>query len=242
MKRAESSRLLLISNSIQHGRGFLDHVEPEMRDFLPPTEGILFIPFALFDRDAYAAAKVAARLKAMGYEVQSIHRASDPLRALQSAGAVFVGGGNTFRLLKNLQESGVMPAVRKRVVEGMPYIGSSAGAIVAWPTPKTTQDMPPGGAGSVEGLGLGDLPISPSYLDPDPASTHMGETQEERIQQFLEENEQTVVGLREGSFLRIERGSIVLKGSSGARIFRRCEAPIEVKPGAELRELLSAPS
>jgi len=241
MKRAESSRLLLISNSIQHGRGFLDHVEPEMRDFLPPTEGILFIPFALFDRDAYAA-KVAARLKAMGYEVQSIHRASDPLRALQSAGAVFVGGGNTFRLLKNLQESGVMPAVRKRVVEGMPYIGSSAGAIVACPTLKTTKDMPVVEPSSFEALGLVDFQISPHYLDPDPASTHMGETQEERIQQFLEENEQTVVGLREGSFLRIERGSIVLKGSSGARIFRRCEAPIEVKPGAELRELLSAPS
>ena len=241
MKLAETSRLLLISNSIQHGRGFLDHVEPEMRDFLPPNGGILFIPFALFDQDAYAA-KVSARLKAMGYEVQSIHRAGDPLRALQSAGAIFVGGGNTFRLLKSLQESGVMPAVRERVVEGMPYIGSSAGAIVACPTLKTTKDMPVVEPSSFEALGLVDFQISPHYLDPDPGSTHMGETQEERIQQFLEENEQTVVGLREGSFLRIERGSIVVKGSSGARIFRRGEAPIEVKPGAELRKLLSAPS
>src|SRR5262249_32457278 len=114
------------------------------------------------------------RLKAMGYEVQSIHRASDPLRALQSAGAVFVGGGNTFRLLKNLQESGVMPAVRKRVVEGMPYIGSTPGAVVGQPTPQRTKGTPRednegharGGAELVRGAGSGRLPDQPPLPRP----------------------------------------------------------------------------
>ena len=235
---ADLRRLLLISNSTQYGRGFLDHVESEMRDFLGPSQRILFVPFAMFDRDAYAD-KMRSRMSSMGLALESIHRVSDPLRAVESAEAVFVGGGNTFRLLKSLQESAVIPALRRRVAQGMPYIGSSAGSIVACPTLKTTKDMPVVEPSSFEALDLIDFQISPHYLDPDPGSTHMGETQEERIRQFLEENEESVVGLREGSFLRIEGDSITLKGSTGARIFRRGEEPVEARTGAELRPLLS---
>ncbi len=235
---ADLRRLLLISNSMQYGRGFLDHVESELRDFLAPNQRILFVPFAMFDRDAYAD-RVESRMSSMGLALESIHRVSDPVRAVEGAEAVFVGGGNTFRLLKSLQESGVIPALRRRVAQGMPYIGSSAGSIVACPTLKTTKDMPVVEPSSFEALDLIDFQISPHYLDPDPASTHMGETQEERIRQFLEENEESVVGLREGSFLRIEGGSITLKGSTGARVFRRGEEPVEARAGAELRPLLS---
>jgi len=235
---AGSRRLLLISNSTQHGRGFLDHVEPELRDFLGPARRVLFVPFALFDRDAYAE-KVRARLQEMDYSLEFLHRAADAGRAVASAEAVFVGGGNTFRLLKNLHDSGIMPALRKRVGEGMPYVGSSAGSIVACPTLKTTKDMPIVEPPSFQALGLVQFQISPHYLDPDPASTHMGETQEERIQQFLEENREPVIGLREGSFLRVERASIVLKGARAARIFRRGQQPVEIQPGSELRDILS---
>jgi len=235
---ADLKRLLLISNSTQYGRGFLDHVEAELRAFLARARTILFVPFAMFDRDAYAD-KVRSRISPMGLEVESIHRASDPLRAVEGAEAVFVGGGNTFRLLKSLQESGVIPALRRRVAQGMPYVGSSAGSIVACPTLKTTKDMPVVEPRSFEALGLIDFQISPHYLDPDPGSTHMGETQEERIRQFLEENEESVVGLREGSFLRVEGASVSLKGTTGARIFRRGAEPVEASAGAELRRLLS---
>jgi dipeptidase E len=91
---------------------------------------------------------------------------------------------------------------------------------------------------SFEALGLVDFQISPHYLDPDPASTHMGETQEERVLQFLEENDAVVIGLREGAMLRVEGESVALLGVSGARIFRCREKPVEVTPGAELRNLL----
>ena len=127
-----------------------------------------------------------------------------------------------------------MPAVRKRVVEGMPYIGSSAGAIVACPTLKTTKDMPVVEPSSFEALGLVDFQISPHYLDPDPGSTHMGETQEERIMQYLEENDRPVIGLREGTWIRVQHGAIHLRGSRTARVFRRGEQPVEVSPGTYL--------
>ncbi len=223
-------RILLISNSTQHGRDYLDHVETEILSLLGPARGLLFVPYALHDRDAYAA-RARERCLRMGLRLDSIHEASDPVQAVGRAEAIFIGGGNTFRLLDTLQRHDLMEPIRRRVREGVPYIGSSAGSNVAGPTIKTTKDMPIVQPASFEALGLVPFQISPHYVDPDPASLHMGETQEERILQFLEENDAMVVGLREGSFLRLEEGRAVLKGSLPARVFRRGHAPVEIPPG-----------
>jgi dipeptidase E len=225
--------LLLISSSTLYGQGYLDHVEDELRDFLNGFQEVVFIPFALYDREAYAA-KVRARLGRHGLAVESVHDHSAPRRLLDSAQSIFIGGGNTFRLLKALYDFDLLDVIRRKVWEGTPFIGSSAGSIVACPTLKTTKDMPVVQPPSFEGLGLVSFQISPHYLDPDPASTHMGETQEERILQYLEENDRPVVGLRETTWLRVRQGSIFLRGSTTARIFRRGEKPVEVPPGTNL--------
>ena len=235
-----SSRILLISNSTLHGRGYLDHVEDEIKAFLGPAKTVLFFPFALFDRDDYAA-KAKARFAAMGYPLESAHTAGNPQKAIDRADAIFIGGGNTFRLLKALQDVELLEPIRRKVKSGAPYIGSSAGSNVAGPTIKTTKDMPIVQPRSFDSLGLVPFQISPHYLDPGPNSTHMGETQEERILQFLEENETTVVGIREGAWLLIENGAVTLKGKTGARIFRRGQAPVEVTPGTEISQLVGAP-
>ncbi len=232
-----SGRLLLISNSTQHGRGYLDHVEAEIRDVLSAVHSLVFVPFAMFDRIAYAA-KTKARLETMGFAVGSLEGAANPRSSVERAEAIFVGGGNTFRLLKALQDLGLVDAIRRRVQAGMPYIGSSAGSIVAGPTLKTTKDMPIVQPASFEALALVDFQISPHYLDPDPASKHMGETQEERIQQFLEENDAPVVGLREGAFLRVENEEVVLGGAANARIFRRGRSPMEAQTGVRIDALI----
>lgn len=233
-------RILLISNSTVHGRGYLDHVETEIKTFLGPARRVLFFPFALFDCDGYAA-KAQSRFAAMGYSLESIHRAADALKAVADAEAFFIGGGNTFRLLKALQDLELLEPIRRKVRAGIPYIGSSAGSNVAGPTIKTTKDMPIVQPRSFDSLGLVRFQISPHYLDPDPASTHMGETQEERILQFLEENETPVLGMREGAWVIVEDGSVTLKGSSGARVFRHGHAPVEVAPGTEISELVGGP-
>jgi dipeptidase E len=129
------------SNSTLHGSGYLDHAEIEIRSFLGEVGEVLFIPFALYDRDAYAAT-AQVRFQQMGYEMKSIHTTVNPRGAARAAEAIFIGGGNTFRLLKALYDTDVLQAIRQRAAEGMPYIGSSAGANVAGPTIKTTKDMP----------------------------------------------------------------------------------------------------
>lgn len=234
----EIRRILLISNSTLYGGGYLDHAASEISDFLKNVTRVLFVPFALYDRDSYAAT-ARKRFAAMNYTLESVHMASDARKAISDAEAIFIGGGNTFRLLKALYDFDLLASISRRGKEGMPYIGSSAGANVARPTIKTTKDMPIVQPPSFDALGLVPFQISPHYLDPDPNSTHMGETQEERILQFLEENETSVAGLREGAMVRVEGGRAVLKGSSGARIFRKGQQPVEIKPGANLDDLLS---
>jgi len=230
-------RLLLVSNSTPYGSGYLDHIEDEIKDFLRNTTRTIFVPFAVHDRRAYAA-KTRERFHRMGFDLRSIHDVSNMRREINEADSIFVGGGNTFRLLKGLYDSELLAPIRESVAAGMPYIGSSAGSIVACPTLKTTKDMPVVQPPSFDALGLVPFQISPHYLDPDPTSTHMGETQEERITQFLEENTEAVVGLREGSLLRVQGNEVTLKGTRTARVFRCRQEPVEAAPGSILSKLL----
>jgi dipeptidase E len=170
----------------------------------------------------------------MGYELTSIHTAPNPKQVVKYAEAIFVGGGNTFRLLKALYDLNLIEPIGRRVAEGMPYIGSSAGSNIAAPTIKTTNDMPIVEPPSFDALNLIWFQINPHYLDADRNSTHMGETREQRLLQFHEENSTPVAAIREGAILRIENGVTMLKGSSGARIFRQGLEPVEAVPGDQL--------
>ncbi|HUR79751.1 MAG TPA: dipeptidase PepE [Thermoanaerobaculia bacterium] len=223
-------RLLLISSSNVHGYGYLDHAEPELRRLLSGVRSVSFVPFALQNHGAYTA-KVRDRLRLMGLEVTQVRGAAE----IHEAEAIFIGGGNTFRLLKRLYDDDLIDAIRKRVRnDGVPYIGSSAGTNVATLSIRTTNDMPIVYPPSFDALGLVNFQINPHYLDPDPDSTHKGETREERIREFHEENETPVVGLREGAMLRVEDDVITLVGDKPARIFRRGLEPEELPPGSRV--------
>lgn len=220
--------LLLISSSNVAGYGYLDHAEREIRRILEGRRRIAFIPFALSDHDAYTT-KVRERLGRMDLEVTQVHGREE----IESAEAIFVGGGNTFRLLEALYARDLLESIRSRVRDhDVPYIGSSAGTNMAMPTIRTTNDMPILYPRSFDALGLVSYHINPHYLDPDPNSTHKGETREERIREFLEENDSTVIGLREGTMLRVIDSVTTLLGDKNARVFRRGAEPEELAPGS----------
>ncbi|MGB3565483.1 MAG: dipeptidase PepE [Thermoanaerobaculia bacterium] len=230
-------RLLLLSSSKVHGSGYLDHCEDFVRDHFSDVDRVLFVPYAVRDRNRYAE-QVRSRFAAMGLEVESIHESQDPLAAAERAQAFFVGGGNTFRLLAELYDNHLLASIRQKVAAGTPYMGSSAGTNIACPTVRTTNDMPIVFPPSLDALGLVSFQINPHYLDTDPASVHQGESRETRIREFHEENEAPVVALREGALLVVDGSSITLHGDSGGRLFRRERETIELEAGARLDELV----
>jgi len=231
-------RLLLISSSAVHGSGYLEHCADRIVEHLDSVQTVLFVPYALHDHDAYAD-QVGQRLGEIGFALDSIHRAADPVAAVEKAEAVFIGGGNTFRLLKTLYDRGLVEPLRARARSGMPYMGSSAGSNVAGATIMTTNDMPIVYPPTFEALGLVSFQLNPHYVDPDPHSTHKGETRETRIREFLEENTTPVVGIREGALLVARGEDVRLAGRRGGRLFRRGHEPLELEDGTLLGPLLA---
>lgn len=233
-------RLLLLSNSSNYGEGYLEYPASAIRDFLgSAVKTVLFVPFAGV-RYSYAeyVAKVRERFEAMGYGLESVHDASDPHLAVSRAEAIVVGGGNTFHLLRGLYNAELLEAIRARVLDGAPYVGWSAGANVACPTIKTTNDMPIVEPPSFRALDLVPFQINPHYTDEQPAG-HAGETRDERLAEFIEANEGIhVVGLREGTMLRIEDASIKLLGEKSARVFFKGREPVDYAPHESLQFLL----
>jgi dipeptidase E len=234
------TELLLLSNSVSPGLGFLEHALDEIAALLPAgRRRLLFVPFASGDPDGYTELMSAA-LAPLSVQVTGAHTHAVAAAAVRSADAVFVGGGNSFRLLRALQRRDLLTLIAESVRAGMPYLSASAGTNMACPTLRTTNDMPIVQPASFDALGLVPFQINPHYLDPDPASTHQGETRRQRIEEFLEENDVPVLGLREGSWLRVSDGAAAIGGTTGAVLFARGTAPRELAAGSDVSALLAA--
>ena len=231
--------LLLISNSTNAGEEYLKYPIAEIAKTLKGVSEVVFIPYAAvtFSYDEYEA-KVQARFNEIGIKVRSIHHALNKRNFLRNAEAVVIGGGNTFALLKRMQEEDLLDVIHRRVKGGMPYVGWSAGSNVTCPTICTTNDMPIVQPESFRAIGLVSFQINPHYLDANPEG-HAGETREQRILEYLEANRSRyVVGLREGCMLRIDDNGIELIGSRPMRIFKKGQPTYEVNPGDDISFLL----
>jgi dipeptidase E len=233
-------RLLLISNSTNPGEAYLDYPKEQIRDFLGGrTLNCLFIPYAgvTISFDDYEK-RVKERFNEVGHSVRSIHHASDPVKAVMEAEAIVVGGGNTFQLIKLMQDNALIRPVREKVLAGIPYVGWSAGSNVTCPTIRTTNDMPILEPASFNALNLIPFQINPHYTDKNPPG-HAGETREDRIMEYLAANPRdTVLGLREGCMFRVEGNSMKLKGEQTVRVFRFNEAPVELDKRHDFSEFL----
>ena len=234
--------LLLISNSTNPGEPYLDYPKHNIREFLGPKPvKVLFIPYAAvtFSYDLYEE-KVSERFREIGHNIVSIHHFKDPVNAVREAEAIAVGGGNTWKLLKEIRDNRLIGPVRDKVIGGTPYIGWSAGSNVACPTIMTTNDMPVIQPDSFSGFNLIPFQINPHYLDANPAG-HAGETREQRIVEFIEMNPEIyVVGLREGTMLNIKNRSVRLVGPRNARIFKKGTTPAEIGDNDDLSWLLAS--
>lgn len=224
-------KLIIASTSTIHGSGYLEYLLPELEILFEKVKTIIFIPYARpggISHDQYT--EIASKaFKKIDKKVIGVHTYENPTEALENAEGIFTGGGNTFVLVNQLYKTNVLPTLRKKIFEGTPYLGTSAGSNICGLTMQTTNDMPITYPPSFKTIGALPFNINPHYLDPITGSTHMGETRETRIKEFHAHNTIPVVGLREGSWLEVHDETITLKGIPTARIFEKDKTPYEIE-------------
>ncbi len=243
-----NKKLLLISNSTMAGEDYLGWPKHYISDFLnnEKVKKVTFVPYAGVglslesleaSYDVYTE-RVREVFASLGFEIESVHQADDPVKMIQAAESIAVGGGNTFHLVAKMHDTGIMKAIKEKAEQGIPYMGWSAGSNVACPTLMTTNDMPIIQPKSFDCLNLIPFQINPHYLDANPEG-HGGETREQRIEEFLVVNkEMKVLGLREASLLFVEGKLMKLLGSRQLRLFTFANKPEEFEPGSDLSQFL----
>lgn len=230
---------IIASTSTLHSGKYLDYLLPELSRFYENTSEIVFVPFAQpggISLDEYTQ-KAAEAFAHINKKVVGLHTFSNPTEALLDTSGIFTGGGNTFRLVNALYKNDLMAALRESILSGTSYLGTSAGSNICGVSMQTTNDMPIVYPPSFKTLGILPFNLNPHYLDPEPNSTHMGETRETRIKEFHSMNNLPVVGLREGSWLKVKGNNITLKGQLFARIFEKNKVPYEIESGSSLNFL-----
>lgn len=229
--------IILASTSTLFGQKYLAYLLPEIRVLFEGIKEVIFIPYARpggISHDEYTqnAADAFARLD---IEIKGLHTFSDPLSAIQNAGGFFTGGGNTFLLVKQLHELHLMAVLKEAVEQGKPYLGTSAGSNIGGVNMQTTNDMPIVYPPDFSTMELVPFNLNAHYLDPDPDSTHNGETRETRIKEFHVFNHIPVVGLREGSWIRVAGEEVTTEGNRDSRIFLPGKLPYELAPASILK-------
>lgn len=228
--------LIVASTSTLHSGTYLAYLKRTLTTFFSEAQEIVFIPYARpggISHDAYTQ-KATTFFGQLGKRVIGLHTFKDPTAAITKADGIFTGGGNTFVLVHALHQRQLMQPLREAIFGGVPYLGTSAGSNICGPTMMNTNDMPIIYPPSFKTLGVLPCNINAHYLDPDPESTHMGETRETRIKEFHSQNSTPVIGLREGSWLRVRGDHIQLEGGISARIFQQDKNAFEVKSGTQI--------
>ncbi len=236
MRDSSTTRILLGSGGIateERRQTYRTLVEEHFRE----CDSVLFVPYASNDHDSYTT-RMQDFLGPDGPTLVGIESMDDPLAAVGEMHGIYVGGGNSFLLIKELHERGLIGPIRERVLSGAPYLGVSAGANVACPTMMTTNDMPIVLPPSFESFGIVPFQINPHYHpgkimfhDGDEIHNHFGESREQRIAEFHRFDRTPVLGMWEGSFIQWDGTRGILTGRATA--FSPGTEPVEIPSDSE---------
>ena len=229
-------KLIVASTSTIHNSGYLEYLLPTLSVHFKNVKTLLFIPYARPSGISYNeyTAKAKAAFTTINIDVKGIHEFDNPMKAIKNAEGIFTGGGNTFELVNQIYKNNIFDVLKEVVENGTPYLGTSAGSNICGVSMMNTNDMPIVYPPSFKTLEFVPFNINAHYLDPIEGSTHMGETRETRIKEYHVYNETSVIGLREGSWLKVDGDSILLKGGLSARVFEKDKEPKENQSGSKI--------
>ena len=234
-------KMILASTSTIYGSDYLEYLFPVIKTLYKNSSNILFIPYARpngISHDTYTKL-VKKTFNKIDLSVSGINESNNPTNSIKSCDGIFIGGGNSFVLLNEIQKNNMLEALTNKINSGTPFLGTSAGSNICGISIGTTNDMPIVHPSSLDGLNVIPFNINPHYIDKDKDNQHMGESRETRIKEFHQFNNQLVIGLREGGYLKIIKNDIILKGNFSAKIFKPNQEPFEINPSFNLNKLLN---
>lgn len=230
------NNLILASTSTLYGQDYLSYLLPELKLFFRGVRCITFVPYARpggCSENEYTH-KVRNTFAQINIEVIGLNEVEDPVAGIHQAKGIFTGGGNTFLLVKKLYDLNLMAPLNEVLDRGVPFLGTSAGSNICGLGMHTTNDMPIVHPPSLKTLGRVPFNINAHYIEPEKGSTHMGESRETRIREFQGQQKTTVVGLPEGTWLRVLDTEITVKGAPSAVVFSPDKPFYQVHSGDQL--------
>jgi dipeptidase E len=230
------NNLILASTSTLFGQDYLSYLLPELKMLFKGVDCITFVPYARPGgcSENHYTQKVRDTFAPLNIEVIGLDEVSDPSVALDQAKGLFVGGGNTFLLVKRLYDLNLMGPLNEALTRGVPYLGTSAGSNICGLGMHNTNDMPIVHPPMLKTLGRVPFNINAHYLEPEANSTHMGETRETRIREFQHQQKINVVGLPEGTWLRVQDNEVRVYGAHDAVVFPPDKPRYQVQSGKKL--------
>ena len=232
-------KMLLASTSTIFGQKYLEYLHNEIKNIFLGCKNILFIPYARPSGISHLeyTIKVKTVFSMLGLNI--IDYTNENIRSnLEKCDGIFTGGGNTFLLLSKLYEFNLIDILKNKINLGTPYLGTSAGSNICGLSIGTTNDMPIIEVESFKALGVLNFNINPHYIDKVDGIEHMGESRETRINEFHKFNDQFVIGLREGSYLKVQGSNIYLKGLKHAIIFKKENEKFEIENGFNIKNII----
>lgn len=204
--------LIVASTSTLYGEEYLEYLLEDLKELFQDAEEILFIPFARpggISHEEYTK-NVSKAFKKINKKIIGLYTFEDKKEAIINCKGIFVGGGNTFVLTQQMYLHDLWETLKNVINKGTPYLGTSAGSNICGLSIQNTNDMPIVSVPSYSALGIFPFNINPHYIEPDVNLKHNGESRATRIKEFFAYNNTPVLGLKEGSFLRIKHQNIIL--------------------------------
>lgn len=157
-------RLFLASSGLEYIKTFVGKDPSQVKMLFIPTAGNLDDDVWWIDKDRDVLGKMGFQIIELDIAKESLEKAEE---ALQNTDIVYVAGGNTFYLLKQLRDTGFDKLLTKYVENGILYAGASAGSLIAGLDikPVATIDEPEKveKLDSTKGLGWVDIVPIPHY-------------------------------------------------------------------------------
>lgn len=211
------------------------------------SPNVLFVPWATWhnadERKMFNSATEEGQWGRFGLHLTNISDTPDKTRAIEKADAIIVGGGSIHTLMAAVQEYQLIEPLRARVRDGILYIGTSAGSVLATPGIYGSNEPPILHLRSHSNLGIVPFGLTPHFVN-SKEHGNSGPSIRSRIKNFiiLNPNPYPILAIHDGTWLNLEKGRMTIQGEPESTLFAVDGREIKIPGQTDITFLLDEKS